>query len=298
MGSNGSWYAVILNLSFSSFVLAFNGYDPNSLDAIICNYTLPWISKHKAGVLYRISLPSNFSDMEVSVVRLRSSTFWARGANFSFLDIPPRVMPLPHAKRLAMVYENLRNWSSSYYQLPGYIFLAPVVSFMAFDASNPTRITSPKLTLTIHGEPISIRFPQLRVLETNTTAKCVRFQPGGRAEFIKMVTPNLCTTTIAEGHFSIVVPNRTPPWSPSPNSTNAGLWEWSVIGFVAVIFAFVFIALIVMVIFKVFVLKKITEMEKESDKGMALSTRWIGMSKMPFASTTRTHAALDIDYAN
>ncbi|GAB4861645.1 hypothetical protein Ancab_036897 [Ancistrocladus abbreviatus] len=304
MGSNGSWYALwgYINLSFLSFALAFNGHDPRFLDDFLYNHTYAVLPKHRTGVLYNISLPPNFSGMEVSVVRLRSSTFWARGANFSVFGIPPRVLPRPYVKRLAILYENLGNWSSSYYELPGYIFLTPVVGFRAFDASNSTRSMNPKLNLTLHGDRISIRFPQIQLPEKNVIVKkCVRFDPSGSIELSSMVGPSLCSTK-DQGHFCIAAPRHVPSSSPPslPSSLSArrfALWEWGVIGFIAGLIVLILLIVIITVCCKALGSKKIRGMEKQANKSEALSITWIGTSKMPSATMTRTQAALEIDYA-
>ncbi|GAB4844554.1 hypothetical protein Ancab_037936 [Ancistrocladus abbreviatus] len=299
MSSNMSWYVIWVFISFASFSLAFIARDPRSLDDFMDNYTSTVLSKHRTDVIYNISPPSNFSGMEVSVVRLRSSTFWARGANFSYFDIPPKVVVRPYVKRLAIVYENLGNWSSSYYELPGYTFLTPVIGFRALDASSSTRSMNRKLHLTVYGDPIGILFPLLQLTQKSETVKCVRFDPGGSMELSHVVRPNLCTTR-AQGHFSIAVPRRIPPPSPAsppspPSSRRVELREWWVIGFVAGLIVLIVLSVTIAMCCKAFGSKKIREMEKQTNKAESLSTTWIGSSKMPSAIMTRTQAILELD---
>ncbi|KAL4385787.1 hypothetical protein GQ457_15G019530 [Hibiscus cannabinus] len=54
--------------------------------------------------------------MNVSTIRLGSRSLWEKGTNSSFIEIPPRVITMPHVKRLALVYHDLGKWSSKYYQ--------------------------------------------------------------------------------------------------------------------------------------------------------------------------------------
>ncbi|KAJ6320265.1 hypothetical protein OIU77_010427 [Salix suchowensis] len=136
MGCNRSWLIFPLFVLLISPVHGLTGYDPESLDVLIHQYAMKVQAKKRTGTSLKVPLPANFSGMEVSVVRLRSGHFWERGVNFSSFYIPPRVTPFPFVKRLSIVYQNLGNWSTLYYRVPDYSLVAPVVGFMAYDASN------------------------------------------------------------------------------------------------------------------------------------------------------------------
>ncbi|GAV72435.1 DUF1191 domain-containing protein [Cephalotus follicularis] len=291
MGSDTRWHIIyVVIFSFLlNFVHGLQSYDPESLDALLHGYTNNTLSNHPTGTLYKVSLPSNFSGMDVSVVMLRSGSFWARGTNFSVFRIPQRVIPMPYVKRLAIVYDNLGNWSSRYYQLPGYSFVAPVVGFVGYDATNVSSLGKGKLTFRIMGDPISIDYTRIMLQDYNVAFKCVTFSDDGSVEFQNMTMPNECTTT-GSGHFSVVIP------SPKTPKEDERLWKWWVIGVVAGFVALVLLVLLGITTYKLVRRKKLRNMETESDKGLAFDTMYIGRSKMPYASMTRTQPAIEHEY--
>ncbi|PQM36596.1 uncharacterized protein Pyn_19730 [Prunus yedoensis var. nudiflora] len=118
----------------------------DSLDGFARDLAFKALSERRAhtGVLYKAILPANLSGMEVSVVRLRSRRLWNKGAaNFSCFQIPSRTMPMPHVKRLALVHQNLGNWSSHYYTLPGMISKAKCASFATNGTVSLTEMRPP-----------------------------------------------------------------------------------------------------------------------------------------------------------
>ncbi|GAB2224122.1 hypothetical protein Drorol1_Dr00004869 [Drosera rotundifolia] len=279
---------IILALSSSPHVLGSLRHDPGSLDAFIFNYTSRLVQNHPTGILYNISLPSNFSGIEVSAIRLRSSTFWTRGANISFLGIPPRVLPLPYTRRLAIVYMNLGNLSSSFYRLSDHRLLAPVLGFMVIDATNKTR--SQKLDLGVRGERINIRFSRLDASNGElSNARCVKLHPKGIIELSSMVSPYVCSTQ-GPGYFSIAVTNQ------GSDSWRVGLWEWRFIGFVAGLGGLALVGLIVVAIYRGHTSRRVKAMEKDYGKEESLRMKWIGRNKVPTASMTRTHGVLETDH--
>ncbi|KAL5796073.1 hypothetical protein ACOSQ2_000893 [Xanthoceras sorbifolium] len=254
-----------------------NSYDPESLEAL-----------HHTGYLYNISLPSNFTTVQVSVVRIRSGTFWARGANFSFFRIPTRVIARPYTKRIAIVYDNLGNLSSHYYQVPNHSLVAPVVGFIGYDASNLSALGNEKLTFSVMGDPILISFPQIVLEDKNVTPKCVKFGADGSVEFSNMTQPNICATQ-GSGHFSVVMA------SPPPEKEEKHWKRW-VVGFVGGFFGLILFIVVGVAVFMVMRKKKIIEMENETEKGVAFDTLWIGRSRLPAASMMRTQPVLEHDY--
>ncbi|KAF5731773.1 hypothetical protein HS088_TW18G00458 [Tripterygium wilfordii] len=293
MESNRDWLVIylIVPFMFSSIINGTTGYyDPESLDALIHSHANGALRKQRIGTLHNISLPSNFSGMEASVVRLRSSSLWSRGANFSTFYIPSRVIPLPYVKRLAIVYENLGNWSSYYHQVPNHTLIAPVIGFMAYDSSESGGLGREKLNFSFMGDPVLIHFPGIVPEDENVTLKCVRFGTGGFVEFSNLTSDNTCTTQ-NQGHFSIVAPSL-----PLPKKEEK-LRKWRAILFVAGFIGLILLGLVGLCICKLVRRKRITEMENESDKGVAFDTVWIGRSRMPSASMIRTQPELEHEYA-
>ncbi|CAN6566081.1 unnamed protein product [Malus baccata var. baccata] len=294
-----NWYIIWLMILFSlslpspSFMQASNGYDPLSLTNFLHDYANASLRNPHTGTLYNISLPANFSGMEASFVRILSAKFWSRGANFSSFYIPPKVIPIPSSRRLAIVFENLGNWSSLYYKISNYTLVAPVVGFMAYDSPNATVIGNQKLTFTADGDPITIRFPHIDAAQgENMTRKCVQFGDWGTFEITNMTSENECITR-GIGHFSIVVaspPAPTPAPAPVKKKRNR---KWFVVG---IVFGLAFLGLVMIVTFKLLTRRKLKSMEKQSEKDVAFDTFWVGRSKMPSASMTRTQPYLEHEY--
>lgn len=303
---------MIIFCSFSLFLSSYgdgNGSSSSnlsrtSLDVLIRDYAFKALERSQTGVINRVTVPSNFSGMEASVARLRSSSFWSRGANFSNFYIPPGSIPLPFVRRLAIVYQNLGNWSSSYYNVPGYSLVTPVVGFMAYDASNSnssvTNFTT--LNLRVMNDAISISFPSLaKRKRSDSTTKCIRFDVDGSMDFSEMKLPNVCFTR-ETGHFSIAVPSNAqgPSVAPVPSPTmqlkrKAGKWKVWVIA--SGVIGLVLVGLIGVAVFKVVKKQKIQEMERQADEGEALESVWVGGSRMPSATAVRTQPVLENDNA-
>ncbi|XP_030540969.1 uncharacterized protein LOC115748580 [Rhodamnia argentea] len=284
------WVAFSLWSFSSTLVQASIRYDPELLDAVIHEYANKTLQQPRTGVVYNISLPANFSGIEVSIVRLRSSSFWVRGSNLTSFNIPPRIIPLPYAERLAIVCENLQNWSSSYYEVPGYRLVSPVVGFMMFDASNSSGVGNQMLNLSIKGNPILVSLspaePELRT--SNQSVRCAEFRPNGSVGFSNVTSPNGCVAR-RQGHFALVVPAP----APQQKKKEVRFWKWWVVGFVGGFLVLVSVSLIVWGTYKLVVRQRIKEMEKESEKGVSFDTVWIRTSKMPSASMLRTQPILE-----
>ncbi|KAM7525834.1 hypothetical protein LguiA_015736 [Lonicera macranthoides] len=221
--------------------------------------------------------------MQVSVVRLRSRTLWTKGANFSNFRIPSRTLPIPYVKRLFLVYQDLGNWSSQYYNAKGCSLVSSVVGFMAYDASNLVKNIT-RLELNTMGQPVSVQFPGLR---TRARTKCAAFGANGEVYFSGVSEGCVCYGG-NEGHFSIVVkPERR-------KRVTDLLVGGFVVGFVLVLAA----GFVGGVVVRVLKGKRIDQMERYAEEGVVLGTMWIGNSKMHCATVTRTHPVLeDASYA-
>nr|POE82213.1 hypothetical protein CFP56_49829 [Quercus suber] len=216
---------MVFSLSLSSFAQGSNHYDLRALNVFIHRLANDILVQPHTGILYNIPLPANFSGMEVSVIRLRRGQFWAKGANISFFHIPSRIRPMPYVERLAILFQNFGNWSSYYYNVPGYRLVAPVFGFLAYDSMHSGMIGIHKLKFYGLKDPIAFQFSHHVLEGKNVTPKCVIFSADG---LVKK--------------------------------------------------------------------KKIRKMEKQSEKGVAIDTFWIGGTKMPSASMIRTQPALENEY--
>ncbi|XVF22442.1 hypothetical protein REPUB_Repub12eG0172500 [Reevesia pubescens] len=280
---------MVFSSLLSSIVVGSDSYDPEALDALFHYYANQTLENHHTGTLNQVSLPSNFSGMEVSVIRVRSRSLWVRGTNSSFVKIPPRVRPLPYVKRISIVYDNLGEWSSKYYQVPGYSLVSPVIGFNVYDSSNLTTLTDKMVIFSTTNESISIHFPYVEAEDKIVTElKCVEFGAGGSVEFKNMTERNVCVTGKA-GHFSVVIPLMP--------QEKQRIWKWWVIGFVAGTFGLALLVSVGVISFRLWRRMKIKTMEKESDTAVALDTFWVmGDHKMPSASMIRTQPVIEHDY--
>ncbi|KAE8723287.1 Detected protein of unknown function [Hibiscus syriacus] len=291
-------FMVVLSL-LSSIVVANGGslgrYNSRELNALFRYYANRTLANHhRTGTLSRVSLPSNISGMEVSVVRLRGSSLWGRGINSKFVKIPPSVRTSPYVKRLAMVYDNLGNWSSKYYHVPGYSLVSPVIGFEVYDY---TDLTVGNLALNVTGGSISIRFPYLKTKEKNVTRlKCIGFRNNGSVEFKNVTERDVCVTENT-GHFCVMIPYSSPPSSPSMPQKKGRVWKWWVIEFGLGAVGLAVLVTAGVAVSRWWRKRKIKDMEKESDSSVALDTFWVrGDLKMPCASMIRTQPALEHDY--
>lgn len=287
MGSYTTWgffICLVLALLFCGHSL--EDAATQSLNSFVQEYAFRSLVKHRphTGALYAAMLPRNLSGMDVSVVRLRSQRLWRRGANFSYFRIPPRTRPIPHVKRLTIVYQNMGNWSSHYYNLPGYSLISSVVGFMVFDASNVSDVSVRNITLSTTGQPIFVEFPNVTFMGgMKSKARCVVFTGNGTFYLSEMRLPSVCHSR-EQGHFSIVVPLEK----------KRRLWcVWvvgSVLGFLGLITVGYYVGVLSVRLLKA---KRIRAMERQADEVSVLQSRWVGSSKMPSAAVTRTQPVLE-----
>ncbi|KAG9155862.1 hypothetical protein Leryth_004109 [Lithospermum erythrorhizon] len=267
-----------------------NNYDPDYLDSFIHEYTFKKIKEQNpvTGTLYNISLPWNFSGIDVSFVRLRTGRFRKNGANYGFFRIPPKIHTLPYVKRLDIIYQNLGNWSSYYYNVPNHTFVAPVIGFLAYDSDSS--IDKGKLLLSIARDPIEVHFPSIDLPEDfqNLELKCVRFGHDGVVGFSNVSKASTCVVR-DQGHFSIVVPSKS-------GKTNRKGWEWWMVGVVAGASALFLLVFCPVVAYKSYRLNRIRKMEKQSERSEALDSIYIGSSRMPSAQGIRTQPVLENSY--
>ena len=283
----------IFFLLFTSvFFPLVNGLNKSATDSLVdllqdlASKTLVEHRPH-TGVLYKTYPPANLAGIEVSILKIRSRGLWKRGANFSYFSIPSRTISLPHVRRLALVYQDLKNWSSHYYTMPGYCFITSVVGFMAFDASNSSAKGITKVSLSTMGKPISIHFRNLTLGKSKKSElRCITFAANGTTYLSEMSSYGLCHSR-EQGHFSLVVPDG------SRVKKKGRLWHWWLTGFVIGFIALVLVGFAGIMAVRLLRTKKIQIMERQADEDLVLTSRWVGLSKMPSAAVTRTLPALE-----
>ncbi|KAJ0739965.1 hypothetical protein HanOQP8_Chr06g0211611 [Helianthus annuus] len=267
---------------------AMNNHHDQSLDDFLQDHAKNSIPKYpKVGKLYNVSLPANFTGMEVSVVHLQSSSVWARGANLGHFQVPPRIIPKPNVTSLDMVFSNLGNWSSYYYNMPNYAFVTPVLGFSAYgvsytkDQDGHLTSTVTKLELPLIRKPIMVHFPSVWLPQ----GKCVKFYSNGLTMITNMSLSRTCEVW-GQGYFGIVVQ--------TPSSHN--IWKMWVIGIGVGCIGFFLFGLVLFKVIRYVEKRKIQKMEINSEKSEVLDTKYVGHSRMPCAFGIRTQPVLETDY--
>lgn len=291
-----------------------------ALDALLQDYAYRALVRPKTGIPYDAIVPSNLTGIKITAMRLRSGSLYRRGVNmYKEFQIPIGVVERPYVKRLVFVYQDLGNWSPTYYPLHGYTYLAPVLGLLAYNASNLSAKSLPELNIRASRDPISIKFLNVKSDPSGSKAKCVSFDLHGLVNFSNVVSDNICLT-MQQGHFSIVSESIAPspaPIFPSPTPSggapnaaspppsakeskkkkkNSKVWTvvGSVIGGLAVLALLAFLLLWVL---KYKHKKKMQQMERAADVGEALHMTSAGSTKAPAATFTRTQPTLESEYA-
>nr|CAD1817451.1 unnamed protein product [Ananas comosus var. bracteatus] len=126
-----------------------------SLDALLQDYAFRSFHHPHTGIIYDGTVPNNLTGIKIAASRLRNGSLKKRGfANYKEFTIPTGIVVRPYVRRLVLVYQNLGNWSSFYYPLPGYTYLAPVLGLLAYDAANLSATHLPELDIVASNSPI------------------------------------------------------------------------------------------------------------------------------------------------
>ncbi|KAL6182294.1 hypothetical protein ACLB2K_043717 [Fragaria x ananassa] len=276
-----SWFFISV-LCIFLFCSCSNSSSTDSLDVFTRDVALKTLVQHRphTGAVYKAILPANLSGVEVFVVGLRSRRLWNRGAEkLSCFHIPSRTKPMPHVKRLALVYQDLGNLSSQFYHHPGYSFLTSVVGLLVYDATDTSSTNARRVGLNTMGKPILIQFPNLTLEERLISkAKCALFAANGTVYLSDMRSPGVCNTN-DEGHFSIVVPVKKKP--------EILRYSW-VVAIVLGVLVAILGCYLGMVCMRHRKRKKFQVMEGQVEDDSVLENRWVCGSKMPSGGVVRT----------
>ncbi|CAN8269541.1 unnamed protein product [Cochlearia groenlandica] len=268
----------------------------SSLDALLQDYSFRAIvGRPRTGILYEATVPTNLSTIKLSAIRLRSGSLRSRGLSvFKEFEIPKGLIFNPYVKRLILVYQNLANLSHLHYPpLSGYDYVAPVLGLLAYDAMNLSAVNLPKLDLRVTKEPIKIDFSVLEVIPKGSVAKCVSFDSKGVASFSDSVKPGNTCVTNRHGHFSVVVKKK--------KKKIYGLKFETLIIVGSVLGGLFMLGLVLCFVMRCWSFKKKEkrrEMEREGETGEALRMTYVGETRAPTASTTRTQPMLENEYTS
>lgn len=274
-----------------------------NLDAVLQDYAYRAFVNPRTGIPFDGSVPSNLTGITISAMRLRSGSLRSRGVKaYKEFEIPTGVIVHPYVERLVLVYQNLANWSSSYYALSGYTQLAPVLGLLAYDAVNLSATNLPELFITASEQPLLIHFQNVDSVPDGSVARCVWFDLQGGFNFSHVESGNTCLTS-QQGHFSIVANYTAPPPPPPPpgrgsggrgkSSARTGIIVGSVLGGLALLILLVLVAICVG---KYMQKKKMRKMERAAEVGEALNMTSIGNVRAPSAMGTRTQPMIEHDY--
>lgn len=276
--------------------------EAKALDVVLQQYAYKSLVNPKTGTIYNATqLPSNLTGVKVSALRLRSGSLRRKGFHmYNEFDIPNGLIVKPYVERLVFVYQNLGNLSSKYYPLPNYTYLTPVLGLLAYDALDLSATNLSELEINPSGDPISVKFPDVKSPPHGSVAKCVLFDLKGDSNFSNVKDGNTCSTS-QQGHFSIVV-KASVPLGPKDQGeggekkSNKKVWiiVGSVVGGLVLLVLFSFLALCMN---KYKHKKKMQGMERAADSGETLQMASVGDTKAPAATVTRTQPTLEHEYA-
>jgi hypothetical protein len=282
-----------------------SGISARSLDALLQDYAFRAFAQHpRTGTPYAARLPSNLSGLQATAMRLRSGSLKNRGVHsYNEFQIPVGITEQPYVERLGLVYHNLANWSSIFYPLPGFTYLAPVLGLLAYDASDLSASSLPELYIRASYKPILISFPNLTSAPADgLSPKCVYFDLDGSVQFDNVLSGNVCSAT-QQGHFSIAVESTAPSPAPNaaappPNSGRKGNSRvWTVVGSLVGGFALLaLLGILVVLLRRCKNGKKVQQMEWAADGGETLQRTSVGNTKAPLAMGTRTRPVLENEY--
>ncbi|GER26471.1 hypothetical protein STAS_02117 [Striga asiatica] len=261
----------------------------DSLDQYLYQYALNNTQNPHTGTLYNVPLPANLSGAELSFIRLRTRSLLRNGANHTpYFTLPPGTIPLPYTKRLDIVYQNLANWSSSYYYVPHHTLVTPVTAFLAYNSNVSSTNYGPLDFILFWKDPIIARFPNLS--KNGKEAKCVRFDADGSTEFSNVTEGNSCAVS-KQGHFAVVVPTKRE----YREKANTRVIE--VVGSVVGFLGLVMIVVGGLVGYEKWVRKRrMAKMDGLSEVNVALDTIWIGRSRVPYAAGGRSFPVIQNRY--
>lgn len=296
-----------------------------ALDVLLQDYAYRAFVQPRTGIPYDGTAPLNLTGIKISAMRLRTGSLRTCGIqSYKEFEILRGVAMDPYVERLVLVYQNLGNWSTTYYALPGYTYLTPVLGLLAYDAVNLSATNLPELNFRATGNPILIHFSDVKYVPVMSplNMKCVWINLNGSVNFSSPISGNTCSA-VDQGHFSIVVESITPapaPVSPAPapaggggggggggapnaspptqgkgngNKTKVWIIVGSVLGGLAI---FTLSGLLMVWACKFKRRKKMQQMERATEVGEVLHMTSVGPTKAPAAMVTRTLPVLETEY--
>ncbi|WVY90668.1 hypothetical protein V8G54_036182 [Vigna mungo] len=292
----------LLYLSLSSAQLPpYVVASPRLLDAYLQDFAFKTIFNPRTGVSYDAHVPISLRGIKVSAMRLRSDSLRTRGVlNYKEFKIPIGVVEKPYVERLVLVYQNLGNWSDTFYPLPGYSYLTPVLGLLAYSGDNLSASSLHELDIKIVDKSILVHFLNVKPVPIGALAKCVYFGLQGSIHFDILLPGNVCST-MQQGHFSIVVETNAP--SPEPcgyEKVQFGEKNHKNMKLVLLISGILLVVIILgLLVIRVVIHQNGSSRVRELDRvenNEILDMTSIGDIKVPFAFGTRTRPMIEHEY--
>ncbi|XP_020600285.1 uncharacterized protein LOC110039528 [Phalaenopsis equestris] len=215
-------------------------------------------------------------------MRFRAGRLRRQGADFNEFHLSPGLVAHPHSKRLLIVLQNLGNLSASFYSLPGYHFISPVLGLLIYDAVGTN---STELDVKVTKEPIEVNFSRIGgVAERKEELLCAVFGLGGRVQISSR--GRVCSVK-EQGHFGLVVEG---------GGREKGLKRWKVVLATAAAAAIgaVLIGLVVVAMLKgKRKERKMAEMERRAYEEEGLRVSMVGDLRAYTAAPVRTAPVME-----
>lgn len=185
------------------------------------------------------------------------------------------------------MYQNLGNWSNHWYTVPGYRLITSVLGFRVLDVSDHDNVKEISLKM---KNPVKILFRDLSDEKMLSRVSCVSFKAQNEdkeaARISRMILPGVCYGS-SHGDYSVIEPLE------KDKKKKVALWRtWWWLCMVGLVLGFGVLWLLGFVCtmgLRILRTKKIqVMMEREANDGEVFESRWVGGSKMPSATVTRT----------
>ncbi|PKU86680.1 uncharacterized protein LOC110104945 [Dendrobium catenatum] len=261
----------------------------SSIESLIQSLAFLHLPHHHSNHPYHLHLPSNLSSITAIALRLRGADLWLRRTNLGYFHLPPGIVTSPHVRRTVLVFYDLGNLSSSFFSVPGHILVAPVISCLAYDASNVSMLGSIReVSLRPMRDPITIVFPSVDEL-SGPAARCMRFRSRGLAQVGGAAGKGMRCVVSGTGRFSVAVAVEEGKGKGKGKGKGRMWWVWMWMGIVC--WSVGMVGLGVGRVRK----RRMEEMERRGEEGEVLDSVWVGGSKLPAAPATRTTPAIESD---
>ncbi|KAK3128446.1 hypothetical protein QOZ80_6BG0461810 [Eleusine coracana subsp. coracana] len=256
-----------------------------------------------------VDVPLPLAGVAASALRMRSNALWADGVNATAgpgpggpaFAVPPRVVPAPFARRVAIVFELflVNNDDGAgptplFTAPPGYALAAPVVGLLAYDASGAGP-TGQAVSLRATGAPVRVEFANATSAAARnfnaTTARCVTFAASGEVVATHAMLPGTAACAVTgTGRFGVAVPAETPP---RPVAVRTRWWAWTAVVGACGVLGASFVALSVAGAVWWCRRRRREEMELRAMAGEELGRMTVRGSRMPSAKLTRTQPEVE-----